>query len=145
MKLILVNQRYGHTRTIVIRGWMKGLLSLCLMGAPVALGYLGYELAFADAGSSSVVSQESGVTADEFTLHDHPVTIAGAGAGVEERVPAEPASDLSFEIRATLASAISLLVIPHFNALSVRSPGRPASFRHGRIVDPASYLHRTLH
>ena len=45
MKVILVDQRHGHTRTIVINRWLKGLLSLCLLGAPVALGYFGYQLA----------------------------------------------------------------------------------------------------
>ncbi len=48
MKLILVNQRHGHTKTIVIKGWVKGLLSVCLLGAPVALGYIGYQLAISD-------------------------------------------------------------------------------------------------
>lgn len=59
MKLILVNQRYGHSRTIVIRGWLKGLLSLCLLGAPVALGYLGYHLALAHTSNNHIVSQKS--------------------------------------------------------------------------------------
>lgn len=45
MKVILVDQRHGHTKTIVLKGWVKGLLSLCLLGAPVALGYFGYQLA----------------------------------------------------------------------------------------------------
>lgn len=58
MKLILVNQRYGNTRTIVIKGWLKGLLSLCLLGAPVALGYLGYHLALSQS-TSHIVSQEA--------------------------------------------------------------------------------------
>ena len=44
MKIILVDQRHGHTRTIVLKGWAKGLLSVLLLGAPVALGYFGYEL-----------------------------------------------------------------------------------------------------
>lgn len=56
MKVILVDQRHGHTKTIVLKGWLKGLLSLCLLGAPVALGYFGYELA---------VSQNSGVFSEE--------------------------------------------------------------------------------
>lgn len=47
MKVILVDQRHGHTKTIVLKGWLKGLLSVCLLGAPVALGYFGYQLAFA--------------------------------------------------------------------------------------------------
>lgn len=45
MKLILVDQRHGQTRTIVLKGWLKGLLSLCLLGTPVAFGYFGYQLA----------------------------------------------------------------------------------------------------
>ena len=45
MKVILVDQRHGHTKTIVLKGWLKTLLSLCLLGTPVALGYFGYQLA----------------------------------------------------------------------------------------------------
>lgn len=61
MKLILVNQRYGNSRTIVIKGWLKGLLSLCLLGAPVALGYLGYHLAVSQT-TNQIVSQEAAET-----------------------------------------------------------------------------------
>lgn len=59
MKLVLVNQRCGDSRTIVIKGWLKGLLSLCLLGAPVAMG-LGYQLALADESSHLVASEEHG-------------------------------------------------------------------------------------
>ncbi|MCB1671567.1 MAG: M23 family metallopeptidase [Gammaproteobacteria bacterium] len=45
MKIILVDQRHGRSRTIVLKGWLKSILSLCLLGAPVALGFLGYQLA----------------------------------------------------------------------------------------------------
>lgn len=45
MKIILVDQRHGNSRTIVLKGWAKGLLSVCLLGAPIALGFFGYELA----------------------------------------------------------------------------------------------------
>ncbi|MEC7685472.1 MAG: hypothetical protein VX862_04520, partial [Pseudomonadota bacterium] len=56
MKLILVNQRHGHTRTVILKGWMKGLLSICLLGAPVALGYLGYQLAIS--GTASFLTED---------------------------------------------------------------------------------------
>jgi len=56
MKVILVDQRHGHTKTIVLKGWLKGLLSVCLLGAPVALGYFGYQLA---------VSQEAQIFTEE--------------------------------------------------------------------------------
>jgi murein DD-endopeptidase MepM/ murein hydrolase activator NlpD len=45
MKVILVDHRHGHTRTLVLSGWLKGLLSVCILGAPVAFGYFGYQLA----------------------------------------------------------------------------------------------------
>ena len=45
-----------HTR-IVLKGWLKGLISICLLGAPVALGYLGIHLAIAQNGQ--VYSQEA--------------------------------------------------------------------------------------
>jgi murein DD-endopeptidase MepM/ murein hydrolase activator NlpD len=57
MKLILVNQRHGHTRTIILKGWVKGLLSVCLLGAPVALGYFGYQLAIS--GNASLLTEDA--------------------------------------------------------------------------------------
>lgn len=45
MKIILVDQRHGRSRTIVLKGWVRAALSICLLGAPVALGFLGYQLA----------------------------------------------------------------------------------------------------
>ncbi len=57
MKVILVDQRHGHTKTIVLKGWLKGLLSVCLIGAPVALGYFGYQLAVAQ--DAQVVTEET--------------------------------------------------------------------------------------
>ncbi len=56
MKVILVDQRHGHTKTIILKAWVKGLLSVCLLGAPVALGYFAYQLA---------ISQKSGVSNQE--------------------------------------------------------------------------------
>ena len=56
MKLILVDQRHGHTKTIVLKGWVKGLLSILLLGTPVALGYFGYQLA---------ISQDSVIFTEE--------------------------------------------------------------------------------
>ncbi len=59
MKLILVDQRHGQTRTIVLKGWLKGLLSICILGAPVAFGYFGYQFA---------VSQDPHEYSQETTL-----------------------------------------------------------------------------
>ncbi|MBU14968.1 MAG: hypothetical protein CMQ14_07740 [Gammaproteobacteria bacterium] len=56
MKLILVDHRHGLTKTIVLKGWFKGLLSILLLGTPVALGYFGYQLA---------ISQDSVIFTEE--------------------------------------------------------------------------------
>ena len=56
MKLILVDHRHGRTKTIVLKGWFKGLLSILLLGTPVALGYFGYQLA---------ISQDSVIFTEE--------------------------------------------------------------------------------
>ena len=154
MKLILVNQRYGHTRTIVIRGWMKGFLSLCLIGAPVALGYLGYELAFADAGNISLVSQGAPVAADEFISGEHQTQRSGhartpAQSGRIEstdETSSDPASEHSADARVLFKGHNNLRLIASADLpadFSRREP--PASFRHGRVVNPASYFHQTLH
>ena len=154
MKLILVNQRYGHTRTIVIRGWMKGFLSLCLIGAPVALGYLGYELAFADAGNSSLVSQGSPVAADEFIPGEHQSHRSGHSRTPAQSVRMEstdetkpdPASEHVADTRVLFTGHNNLRLIASEDFPSDFSRREPAaSFRHGRVVDPASYFHQTLH
>ncbi|PCH58837.1 MAG: hypothetical protein COC19_08190 [SAR86 cluster bacterium] len=57
MKVILVDQHYGHTKTIVLKGWLKGLLSLCLLGAPLAFGYYGYHVS--SSSNNTLISVES--------------------------------------------------------------------------------------
>ena len=50
MKLILIDQRYGQTKTVILKGWLKGFLSFCFLGAPVALGYFGFQLSVSNNG-----------------------------------------------------------------------------------------------
>lgn len=64
MKVILVDQRHGHTRTIVLKGWLKGLLSICILGAPVALGYLGYQVAVSNDSREYSLESALGLTDD---------------------------------------------------------------------------------
>jgi len=86
MKLILVNQRYGNSRTIVIKGWLKGLLSLCLLGAPVALGYLGYHLAVSQT-ANQIISQETAKTWQQ-QLDEQALTITHLRRNAEEQLEA---------------------------------------------------------
>jgi murein DD-endopeptidase MepM/ murein hydrolase activator NlpD len=57
MKLIFVDQHHGQTKTIVLRGWLKGVLSVCLIAAPASLIYLGYQ--FSSSDEENVFSEKS--------------------------------------------------------------------------------------
>jgi murein DD-endopeptidase MepM/ murein hydrolase activator NlpD len=45
MKIIIVDEKHGASKSLVLRGWMRLGLSLCLLGLPVVLGYYGFQLA----------------------------------------------------------------------------------------------------
>jgi hypothetical protein len=140
MKVILVNERCGQTRTIVLKGWLKGLISVCLLGAPVALGYLGFQLALAHDGQT--YSQE--VQNWQLAQRD-----ANAHTTTDEAPPnigvyLEPYSALPYEL-----PDIALLA-RRDQALARMVNGLPAgphlhqpAYRHGRLIDPASYSQRT--
>jgi len=85
MKLILVDQQHGHTKTIVLKGWMKGFLSLCLLGAPVALGYFGYQLS---ATHTSVASIHSAAQDWEQQLQLQLDQLANAKLDSEQQIEA---------------------------------------------------------
>ena len=57
MKVILIDQHHGRTKTVILRGWLKGVLSFCFLGAPFALGYFGFQLSISHNGA--YVSPES--------------------------------------------------------------------------------------
>jgi murein DD-endopeptidase MepM/ murein hydrolase activator NlpD len=42
MKIIIVDQKHGETRSLVLKGWARVALSVCLLGIPAILGYYGY-------------------------------------------------------------------------------------------------------
>ena len=45
MKIIIVDEKHGASKSLVLRGWMRLGLSICLLGLPVILGYYGFQLA----------------------------------------------------------------------------------------------------
>lgn len=59
MKFILIDQRLGHSRSLEFKGWLKALLSLCLLGTPVGLGYFGYHLASFQQSGSNLLAAHS--------------------------------------------------------------------------------------
>jgi hypothetical protein len=142
MKVILVNERLGHTRTYVIKGWLKGVLSLCLLGAPVALGYLGYHLSL-QAGSGETVPYDAAV--------QH--VLRGAPKPAEVQLPEREAASQITAVTWSTASrqpattdSGAMLPVDRQQAVVVSprygvQPSRH-QFRHGRSVDPASYQRR---
>ena len=47
MKVIILNDKHGESRTLSMGLWTRTLLSLCLLGAPMGVGaYMGYMAAF---------------------------------------------------------------------------------------------------
>lgn len=45
MKIIIVDEKHGASKSVVLRGWVRLGLSICLLGLPVILGYYGFQLA----------------------------------------------------------------------------------------------------
>jgi len=43
MKIIIVDQKHGEIRSLVLKDWMRVLLTFCFLGMPVLLGYYGYQ------------------------------------------------------------------------------------------------------
>lgn len=137
MQLVLINRRRGCSSTIVIRGWLRGLLSLCLLGAPVVLGCMGYQLSLSAAPESSIHSQHSVQTAETRS-------VAGAQAGNDMAAGPLPAPQegavFSGRDAATVPSmAVSAVILAH------RISAPFIAYEHGRIIDPAAYRQRTHH
>lgn len=58
MKIIIVSKQHGESRSFNLGGWTRALLSVCLLGMPAALCFLGYNLAV-DRNTSERVNSES--------------------------------------------------------------------------------------
>jgi murein DD-endopeptidase MepM/ murein hydrolase activator NlpD len=45
MKIIFVDEKHGASKSVVLKGWVRLGLGLCLLGLPVFLGYHGFQFA----------------------------------------------------------------------------------------------------
>jgi len=139
MKLTLVNKRDGKSSTFVIKGWLRGLLSLCLLGAPVAFGCFGYQVAWSDSPAAQIADRVSSPhvgshladnLADlaEITLYQNTV---------------EPESIRCFGTTSRSGSLVKTLSYQH--SIRLATAGSPSRlYKHGRIIDPATYFSLTL-
>jgi hypothetical protein len=166
MKVILVDQRHGHTRTIVLKGWLKGLLSLCILGAPVAFGYLGYQVSVAGSSqqytlataadpadeieSPTDAQQASGQETFTYTQHQFLPASDEQASQNADRAQQRNGYIARFEhsdkFLASLGDVIrqgQLIELASDTGIFTGSPIRFDVYRHGRVVDPAAYLQRT--
>ena len=85
MKVILVDQQHGHTRTLVIKDWVKGVLSLCLLGMPLALGAVSYQLALS---TNPQAVAKAGAPSLEPRLAEQTAQLADLKAELERQLEA---------------------------------------------------------
>lgn len=138
VQLVLINRRRGCSSTIVIRGWLRGLLSLCLLGAPVVFGCMGYQLSLSAAPESSLHSQHSIETAETRN-------VAGSGADSDAPRRAQPAPQEKSVFSGRYAGAIPALMASAAVVLARPVSAPFIAYEHGRIIDPAAYGQRTHH
>ncbi|MBU2097891.1 MAG: hypothetical protein KKD00_03960, partial [Gammaproteobacteria bacterium] len=116
-----------------------------LLGAPVALGYLGYELALADS-SNALVSQETKVTADEFISSEHSNALSAHLTTFADSAVSPARAEENFHYAQTLAASILNLPAQLVTGLRLKSHTLiRVVFAHGRLIDPAIYANRVHH
>lgn len=160
MKLILVDQRHAPTKTIGFKRWLKGLISVCLLGAPVTLGYISYQLASFQ--NARLFTEETAQNWDpqiklqieelaelkedsERQLEALTLRLAMLQAKLVrlDRVGQQITTlakldddefDFSRSVRVALVESTSISTGPHVHF---------EVYKNGRVVDPATYIHRT--
>lgn len=139
MKLTLVNKRDGKSSTFVIKGWLRGLLSLCLLGAPVAFGCFGYQVAWSDSPAAQMADRVSGVHVGGH-LADMSPNLADIAL---VQLSVETETERRYGSAAGSQSRIKRLSHQHRVRLAVANTS-PGVYKFGRTIDPATYLSLTL-
>jgi murein DD-endopeptidase MepM/ murein hydrolase activator NlpD len=132
MKIIIVDQKYDDTKSLVIKGWVCVFITFCFLGLPVVLGYYGYQ--FSAGKNTEIYSGEAAQPlVDKLVQVNH-------GNGYES---------IYSHNQEILLNAGDIIKKGQIVALSSnfgRSTGPHVHFeihKNGRIIDPASYISRT--
>ncbi|HAI16458.1 MAG: hypothetical protein CMQ48_06350 [Gammaproteobacteria bacterium] len=102
MKSIFVGQGHNYTRTIVFNRWIKGLISMCLLGLMIEINH--------GAGYSTRHTHAEKLLVDLGDIVKKGQNIALVGATGRSTGP-----QVHFEV-----------------------------YKNGRVVDPSTYIHRTV-
>ncbi|GFZ78848.1 hypothetical protein GCM10011403_22490 [Pseudohongiella nitratireducens] len=139
MKLTLVNKRDGNSSTFVIKGWLRGLLSLCLLGAPVAFGCFGFQVAWSDSPAAQIAGRVSGT-------HEGDSPTDNLSSLVEittQRSATDQQAVLFYRLPDRLLTHTADLSFRH--RVRMVTAGSPvALYKYGRAMDPAAYSSTTL-
>ena len=107
MKVILIDQHHGHTKTVILRGWLKGILSFCFLGAPFAIGYFGFQLSISQ--NEDYVRSESAQKWDR-ELKDQELSLKEIKAESQQHIEALTIRLASLQARLTRLDAVGLRV-----------------------------------
>ncbi len=105
MKVILIDQHHGHTKTVILRGWLKGILSFCFLGAPFAIGYFGFQLSISQ--NEDYVRSESAQKWDR-ELKDQELSLKEIKAESQQHIEALTIRLASLQARLTRLDAVGL-------------------------------------
>lgn len=83
MKIIIVDEKHGGTRSVTVKGWVRASLSICLLGLPVVLGYFGYQLAATRAGLFIDADETAQTWNDQLELQHQELTRVRAEASAQ--------------------------------------------------------------
>jgi len=107
MKVILIDQHHGRTKTVILRGWLKGVLSFCFLGAPFALGYFGFQLFISQNGD--YMSSESAQKWDR-QLKNQELSLKEIKEESQQHIEALTIRLASLQARLTRLDAVGLRV-----------------------------------
>lgn len=139
MKLTLVNKRDGKSSTFVIKGWLRGLLSLCLLGAPVAFGCFGYQLAWSDSPAAQIAGRISGTQDGSHTAN----SLSELAEIAIQHTVEETDTKLLYGVAQLSLALPAVITSRHQGRLAaITLPYGP--YKNGRIIDPATYFSLTL-
>ena len=168
MKIQLIDSRPGVMKTIILKEWMRIGLSICLLGLPVILGYFSIQIAdarnaeFAKNSTTPALGNEFDLAKQTPELQSPALAgkVVAAGHFIQKsdrynKYPSwskeqsnyhnglNPVTDQALTLFATYGDALKKGQILVLTAVTGFHHSK-TPHKNGRIIDPASYIHRTI-
>ena len=173
MKIQLIDSRPEVVKAILLKEWMRIGLSICLLGLPVILGYFSIQIADAR-NAEFAKNSPIPALGDEFDFSEQTAAVVRdntlEGQALAVRPPAQEAgashsrgwqqqkekafrdglATVKHQGLAVFAKYGDVLKKGQIIALAAAIGYAPVSYpvfplhKNGRVIDPASYIHRTI-